>query len=78
MKALLQWVDQIRDLCKPEKVYWCTGTDNEYDELCDLLVIQGTFQRLNDKLRPNCYLARSGSLNYNIIKKTRSKGCSSC
>eukprot|EP01114_Cavostelium_apophysatum_P000919 TRINITY_DN107_c0_g1_i4.p1 TRINITY_DN107_c0_g1~~TRINITY_DN107_c0_g1_i4.p1 ORF type:complete len:2401 (-),score=559.00 TRINITY_DN107_c0_g1_i4:81-7283(-) len=58
-KQLLAWVDQMTRLCKPDRVYWATGTDDEYDQLCDLLVKKGTFHRLNDKLKPNSYLARS-------------------
>jgi GTP-dependent phosphoenolpyruvate carboxykinase len=58
-KNLLAWVESMRQLCKPDRVYWCTGTEDEYDKMCDQLVKNGTFIRLNDKLRPNSYLARS-------------------
>jgi phosphoenolpyruvate carboxykinase (GTP) len=58
-KALLNWVDQVRKMTKPDRVYWCTGTEAEYDEMCSLLVQQGTFIPLNNQLRPNSYLARS-------------------
>ena len=58
-KKLLAWVEQIRSLCKPEKLYWCTGNDDEYEEMCGLLTKNGTFLRLNEKLRPNSFLARS-------------------
>ena len=46
-------------MTKPDRVYWCTGTEAEYDEMCSLLVQQGTFIPLNNQLRPNSYLARS-------------------
>ena len=58
-KKLLAWVEEVRRLCQPLRVYWCTGTDDEYDELCGLLCASGTFTRLNPKLRPNSFLARS-------------------
>jgi len=58
-KKLLAWVEQVRTLTKPFKVHWCTGTDQEYDEMCSQLVSSGTFIKLNEKLRPNSYLARS-------------------
>jgi len=58
-KALLKWVDEITLLCQPDRVYWCDGSDAEYDRLCGELVAGGTFKRLNDKLRPNSYLAWS-------------------
>jgi phosphoenolpyruvate carboxykinase (GTP) len=58
-KKLIAWVDQAKALCKPTKVHWCTGSSDEYEELCDLLVKSGTFTRLNEDLRPNSFLARS-------------------
>ena len=58
-KALRTWVQEMVDLCKPDAVHWCDGSQEEYDELCQLLVEKGTFIRLNEKLRPNSYLARS-------------------
>eukprot|EP01124_Arcella_intermedia_P029989 TRINITY_DN645_c0_g1_i2.p1 TRINITY_DN645_c0_g1~~TRINITY_DN645_c0_g1_i2.p1 ORF type:complete len:1800 (+),score=398.23 TRINITY_DN645_c0_g1_i2:59-5458(+) len=56
---LLNWVTSLGALCKPDKIYWCNGSEAEYDEMCSLLVQQGTFIRLNPELRPNSYLARS-------------------
>ena len=56
---LLAWIREAEDLCKPDSVHMCEGTQAEYKDLCDLLVEHGTFTRLNDKLRPNCFLARS-------------------
>jgi phosphoenolpyruvate carboxykinase (GTP) len=60
-KKLRLWVQEMVDLCKPDQVYWCDGSQEEYDELCQLLVDNGTFIRLNDELRPNSFLARSHS-----------------
>ena len=56
---LLAWLRDVVDLCGPESVYTCDGSQEDYEGMCDLLVKQGTFTRLNDSLRPNCYLARS-------------------
>jgi len=58
-KKLVAWVDEMAALCKPDQVYWCNGSQEEYDRLCDEMVEAGTFIRLNEKLRPASFLARS-------------------
>lgn len=58
-KKLIAWVDEMARLCKPDKVHWCDGSDEEYSYLCNLAVERGTFTKLNEKLKPNCFLARS-------------------
>jgi phosphoenolpyruvate carboxykinase (GTP) len=40
-------------------VYWCDGSQQEYDDLCDDLVQAGTFTKLDDAKRPNSYWAHS-------------------
>jgi phosphoenolpyruvate carboxykinase (GTP) len=57
--GLRLWVTEIARLAKPDRIHWCDGTAAEYDRLCAALVRSGTFLQLNEKLRPNSYLARS-------------------
>jgi phosphoenolpyruvate carboxykinase (GTP) len=54
-----EFIREAANLTRPEAIYVCDGSPQEYDELADLLVSKGTFIRLNDELRPNSYLARS-------------------
>src|SRR5436309_10731805 len=56
---LRAWVQEMVGLCKPERVHWCDGSQEEYDRLCEQMVESGTFIRLNSVLRPNRFLASS-------------------
>src|SRR6202012_2388311 len=56
---LLEWVGEIEALTQPDSVHWCGGSAEEYDQLCQVLVDAGTFERLSDAKRPNSYLALS-------------------
>ncbi len=52
---LKDWVDQMSSLCKPDDIRWCDGSKEEYKDLCEQLVLKGTFIRLDPKKRPNSY-----------------------
>jgi phosphoenolpyruvate carboxykinase (GTP) len=58
-RKLIEWVDQVAALTRPDHIHWCDGSDAEYEQLCESLVRSGTFRRLNPALRPNSFLAWS-------------------
>jgi len=58
-KHLLRWVEKMADLCKPDSLHWVDGSQEEYDSLCAAMVESGTFTKLNEKLWPGCYYAKS-------------------
>jgi phosphoenolpyruvate carboxykinase (GTP) len=49
----------MAELTQPDRIHWIDGSQEEYDFLCDQLVKAGTFTKLNEKLWPGCFLARS-------------------
>ena len=56
---LIAWIADMAALCKPDSIYWCDGSDAEYQWLCQQLVDAGTFKKLNPVKRPNSFLACS-------------------
>ena len=56
---LVAWVADMAELCEPDSIHWCDGSDGEYEALCAELVEAGTFIKLNEEKRPRSYLARS-------------------
>ena len=57
--SLLSWVRDMAVLCKPDKVVWCDGSEEEHDRLTKHAVETGVLIPLNPKKRPGCYLHRS-------------------
>ena len=58
-KKLLSWIQEVAELTTPDRIYWCDGSDAEWDRLTQELVASGTLTPLNSQKRPNSFLARS-------------------
>jgi phosphoenolpyruvate carboxykinase (GTP) len=56
---LRAWVEEIAELTQPDRVYWCDGSDEEWQRLSAELVQKGTLRPLNPEKRPNSFYARS-------------------
>jgi phosphoenolpyruvate carboxykinase (GTP) len=56
---LKSWVDEWAGILQPKDIYWCDGTADEYNQLCQTLVDAGTFTKLDEAKRPNSYYAHS-------------------
>jgi phosphoenolpyruvate carboxykinase (GTP) len=54
---LLSWVQETAELTQPDRIQWCDGSDQEWNELTRQLVKTGTFTRLERK--PNSFWAVS-------------------
>ncbi|MFZ0039938.1 MAG: phosphoenolpyruvate carboxykinase (GTP) [Solirubrobacteraceae bacterium] len=57
--GLQGWVEEVAALTQPDDIHWCDGSAEEYDQLAQVLIDAGTFERLSDAKRPNSYLALS-------------------
>lgn len=57
--GVIEWVKEMEELCTPDQVHWCDGSESENQTLLDLMVASGTLKKLNPLKRPNSYLACS-------------------
>ena len=53
------WVTKWAEILQPRDIYWCDGSQDEYDNLCGELVKSGTFTKLDEAKRPNSFWAHS-------------------
>ncbi len=58
-KTVLKWLDEMKDLLKPEKVVWVDGSQAQIEELRAEAVKLGELEQLNQEELPGCYLHRT-------------------
>ncbi|NLD37965.1 MAG: phosphoenolpyruvate carboxykinase (GTP) [Desulfatiglans sp.] len=58
-KKLMTWVEEWTDICAPDNVHWCDGSQEEYDRLVKEQIESGVAKMLNEEKRPDCILYRS-------------------
>ncbi len=58
-QGILDFVTEVAAMTQPDRIHWCTGSDEEWTELTDALVATGTFTRLNPAIKPNSFYAAS-------------------
>ncbi|NLL05008.1 MAG: phosphoenolpyruvate carboxykinase (GTP) [Clostridiaceae bacterium] len=58
-QKLLAWVKEMAEMCQPDQIYWCDGSDEENQRLLQEMVDSGMATKLNPEKRPGSYLFRS-------------------
>jgi len=58
-QSLVDWVDEVAKITRPDSVEWCDGSEEEFRRLVDEMVANGSLIELNQRSYPNCYLYRS-------------------
>jgi phosphoenolpyruvate carboxykinase (GTP) len=53
------WVKEWAEICQPDSVYLCDGSEEEYTRLMDEMVASGMARKLNEEKRPNSYYFQS-------------------
>src|SRR5438552_13364885 len=53
------WVAEIAELCRPEQIFWCDGSEIEKQRLTAEAVSKGILIELNQEKLPGCYYHRS-------------------
>ncbi|MCH8221639.1 MAG: phosphoenolpyruvate carboxykinase (GTP), partial [Proteobacteria bacterium] len=56
---LESWVKEVAQLTQADRISWCNGSEEEYRQLVQQMLADGTLSELNPETHPNCYLHRS-------------------
>ena len=74
-RAVLDWIDQMVNLCQPDSIVWIDGSEAQLEELRAQAVATGELTKLNEEKLPGCYLHRTAPndvarVEVNILLKT--------
>ena len=58
-RAVLDWIDQMVNLCQPDSIVWIDGSEAQLEELRAQAVATGELTKLNEEKLPGCYLHRT-------------------
>ena len=58
-KFVLNWIDEMAAMTKPDKIVWIDGSDAQAEALRAEACSTGEMFKLNEELLPNCYLHRT-------------------
>jgi len=81
-KELLNWIDEMAKMCKPDKIVWIDGSDKQKEELKKEAFKTGELIELNQKILPGCVyhrtaindVARTEHLTFICTKKKEDAG----
>ena len=58
-RYVLNWIDEMAKMTRPERILWIDGTEKQADELRREACSTGELTKLNEDLLPGCYLHRT-------------------
>jgi phosphoenolpyruvate carboxykinase (GTP) len=58
-RALTLWVEEVAQLCRPDRIHWCDGSTKDYQAMLRLMILAGVAVPLDPEKRPNSVLVRS-------------------
>ena len=58
-QELENWVNEVASSTNPDSIYWCNGSQDEYESFVSKMLDSGDLMKLNEESFPNCFLHRS-------------------
>ncbi|MCL2001075.1 MAG: phosphoenolpyruvate carboxykinase (GTP) [Planctomycetes bacterium] len=58
-REIQRWVKEMAQMCKPDRIYWCDGSEEERERLTREALSTGELIELDQELLPGCYYHRT-------------------